>query len=510
MIQRHEAGSRIPVRLTLPVIWAMVALAGIFLAANLLPVAPNDFWWHVRAGQWMVEHTLIPTTDLFSFTRAGQPWVYQAWIAEIASALVLRAGGLPLVLLLHALTLTAGYGLLLLACRRAAGGDLRSAAIATLLAAFASPNWNVRPQIASIPLFALTLYLLERNAGRQEGGQVARSGRARLWQDPWLWILPPLFAFWANTHGGFVFGLALLGACALAEGYEWLRRKRPFPLQLAVVAALCGLATLATPTGFGMADYVLGFVRHPATLMGNLEFTSPTIRYLDGQAFFGFTVLWVVVLVASRYRPAPRETIRLLLFAALALMARRNMIWFCLAAAPPLAAGLHTWVGRMASRRRAGPGRAGLNRALALLIGVLAILSLPWLRPYLPIRSLAHDYLAGGTPVKAVQFLCNDARPRRTFNEQGYGSYLIWACPALPVFIDTRIELYPLEQWEDYLNASAGRYDWEAILERYRIDTLLLDRRAQGPLISAARASPYWRVTYEDEQSVILERAGEM
>jgi hypothetical protein len=494
--------TRRPGRLTLPRIWALAALAGIFLAANLIPVTPNDFWWHVRAGQWIVEHGRTPTTDLFSFTRLGEPWTYQSWLAEIAYSLVMRAGGLPLVILLHAIILTAAYALLLLTCRRAALGDLRSAALATLLAAFGSPNWNVRPQSVSILLFAVTLFLVERNTVRQVGQ------RAWIWQDPALWLLPPLFVLWANAHGGFVFGLVLLGSYLLARGYGWIRHGERFPAQLAMVTLLCALATLVTPSGPGMLDYVLGFVRHPATVNLNVEFMPPTIRSLDGQLFFGFVILWFVLLLAARYRPSARDTIRLLVFGVLALMARRNMIWFCMVAAPPLAASLHTWVSRMKSRSDANPGRSWINVALVALIGALAVLSLPWFRPYLPIRSLARNYVAAGTPTEAVAHLCRDAQARRTFHEQRYGSYLIWACPDLPVFIDTRIELYPLEQWDDYLAASAGRYDWEAILDRYRIDTLLLDKEAQKPLIDAAKASPRWRVTYEDEQTVIFEKTG--
>jgi hypothetical protein len=489
------------------VIWALVALAGIFLAANLIPVTPNDFWWHVRVGEWIVQHGQIPTTDLFSFTQYGQPWTYQSWLAEIAFSLLMRAGGLPLTLLLQSMVLASAYALVLLACRLAVSGDLRSAALATLLAAFGSPNWNLRPQTWSILLFAATLYLIERNARREGAEQVPHSGWARLTQDPGLWVLPPLFVLWANTHGGFVFGLALLGSYLLARAYGWVRQRQVFPVQLAVVTVMCVLAVLVTPSGLGMVNYLLGFVRHPATMNLNLEFMPPTIRSLDGQLFFGFVVLFIALLLASRHRLTARDAIRLLVFGVLALMARRNMIWFCMVAAIPLAASLHVWVGRATARQGAVPGRPRMNVAFVVLIGLLVVLSLPWLRPYLPIRNLARDYVSSQTPVKAVASLCEDAEGRRTFHEQGYGSYLIWACPELPVFIDTRIELYPSEQWEDYLNLSAGRYDWEAILDRYRIDTLLLDRQAQKPLIDAATASPDWQVIYQDEQSVILERA---
>ena len=63
-----------------------------------------------------------------------------------------------------------------------------------------------RPFLITYLLMAITLWILER--------------RRR------LWLLPPLFIFWANAHGGYFMGWVLLGAyCGEAL---WLRlRKRP-------------------------------------------------------------------------------------------------------------------------------------------------------------------------------------------------------------------------------------------------------------------------------------------
>jgi hypothetical protein len=87
---------------TLPQLWALVTLGGIFALLGLWLVHPNDFWWHVRAGGWIVDHGRLPWVDLFSFTRAGEPWAYQSWLMEVVFYLLLRAGDLPLVIFLNA------------------------------------------------------------------------------------------------------------------------------------------------------------------------------------------------------------------------------------------------------------------------------------------------------------------------------------------------------------------------------------------------------------------------
>ncbi len=486
--------------ITLPQVWALVALAGIFIILNLTLVRPQDFWWHVRAGQWIVEQGRVPTTDLFTYTRLGTPFTYQMWLMEVIFYLLLQAGGLPLVIFFHAVTITAAYALLLRTSWRAAKGNLRWAALATLAAAaLGINNWNVRPQTISFPLFALTLFILDRSVG-QGSAAVKPAPRA-------LWLLPPLFAFWANAHGGFVFGLALLGACLLAQLFDWLRHARRFPTQLVLVTLLSGAATLATPAGLGMAGYVLGFMRNPVTQSLNVEFQPLTVRSIDGLFFFGLCTALIVLLLASRHRLTSFEATRLLLFGGLALMASRDVAWFGFVAAPVAAACLSELGARhVQSRTPAGRARPRLNQAVLGLAGMLAVLSLPWFRPHLPLPTARQAYLSPETPVRAAQFLRNLSPAPRPFHSETDGSYLIWALPDVPVFADTRIELYPAQQWLDYLAVLQARYNWQAILDRYGVDTLLLERSSAGPLIKAAEASPTWELAYSDGQSLVFRK----
>jgi hypothetical protein len=480
--------------LTLTQLWAIVVLGCIAAFVSLGTVQANDFWWHVRAGQWILEHRQVPTVDLFSYTRIGQPWAYQSWLMEVAYYLLLQAGGLPLVILFQALLITAAYALLLRLAWEACG-ELRLAAWATLAAAAVSfGNWTVRPQTISFPLFVLVLYAITRPQPRSLRRQ---------------WWLVPVFCLWANAHGGFIFGLGLLGTSFLAEAWAWVRRRAPFPAEALALAALCVAATLATPLGVRMIPYVLGFLRHPITQTINIEFMPPSVRTLDGKLFFAYAILWVSVALASGYRPRLCEALRLLAFAALALLAVRSEPWFGIVAAPSLAAGLGQWSGAHGQ----GVPRRNLpiaNQSLALLVGLLVLCTLPWFRPYLPLPE-RRGWLSPETPVAAVAALrrlpaATVGQPRRVFHSEGAGAYLIWAAPEIPVFIDTRFELYPEAQWLDYIALAQGRYNWQALLDRYQVDTLFLLREGHKSLLAAASASPLWQQVYEDAQTVILQR----
>lgn len=486
---------------SLPQLWAIVCLGGIFIILSLQLIHPHDFWWHVRVGQWIVENRRLPDTDLFSFTRAGAPYGYQMWLMQVVLYSLFHAGGPPLVIIVQAVAITGAYWLLLRVNCRACAGDLRWASLATFAAAVIGvTNWNVRPQTVSFLLVGLTMYLLDRDAAQSLGGDTPHHKRRLVW---WL---PLLFVVWANAHGGFVFGLALVGAALGARLVAWMRRQSAFPARMALSAAASAGTTLLTPLGPRMLDYVLGFVRHPVTRSLNTEFMPPTIQTTTGQLFFGFAAILIVLVLASHRRPTTDEAVRLLVFGVLALMAVRNVVWFGFAATPTMAASIARLAADRRRRQSTRAGRQRINLALAGMIALVVAFSLPWFRPWLPLPSQLRGYVSSDTPVEGVDFLRALPSPRRVFHSESFGSYMIWASPEVPVFIDTRVELYPPSQWYDYLALGYARHDWETILERYGVDTLLLERGEHDQLIEAASRTPGWNQSYADEQAVIFER----
>ena len=111
------------------------------------------------------------------------------------------------------------------------------------------------------------------------------------------------------------------------------------------------------------------------------------------------------------------------------------------------------------------------------------------------------------TPIAATDFLLAEKPPGPIFNDIAFGSYLAWAAqPDYPVFVDPRIELYPLDVWLDYLQISAAQDGWEQRLAHYNVQTLMLSPE-QSALINAARASMDWTEIYADAAAVILTRA---
>jgi hypothetical protein len=136
------------------------------------------------------------------------------------------------------------------------------------------------------------------------------------------------------------------------------------------------------------------------------------------------------------------------------------------------------------------------------VIGLLLLLALPWVKPWLDLPPEVGALVHPTTPIAAVEALRADpARPERLFHDMGYGSYLIWADPEQKVWADPRIELYPLAQWLEY-GRLASAVDAEELLAKYAVDGLLLSNEGQADLVAWAKARPAeWELRYSDEES---------
>jgi hypothetical protein len=119
----------------------------------------------------------------------------------------------------------------------------------------------------------------------------------------------------------------------------------------------------------------------------------------------------------------------------------------------------------------------------------------------------APQLYAAETPVAAAEYMRANPTEGRLYNEMGYGSYLDWALyPAAQVFVDPRVELYPLEIWQDYLAIRDAR-DYNALLiDKYDIRRVLLDRFIQPKLAAALAADPRWEREYADMRAEIYRR----
>ncbi len=466
---------------TTGVLWLGVVLFFLLSIFILLPIQPNDFWWYLRLGKTITTAHIIPSTDSYTFTRAGQPIIYHSWLSAVVMWGAYHWGGPTLTVLLRAMLLAVFYVLIWQTCRLAGAGP-RLAALLMLLAALAgSNNWAMRPQLFSYPLFALTLL----------GVWQWRRGKIG-----WLWVLPFTMALWVNLHGAFVLGFLLVGAALVGGGGN--RRA------LAIALTAMALATLINPRGMGAWGYVWALLTDPASQHLGAEWHPLTVSVWQGWVFLGWLLALPLATTRAGKTLSATDWLWFLGFGGMALTALRYVIWFAAVLAPLTGVLLTPTVGRWVDRRQS-PGIPALNGLLLLMLLALPLTLLPGVRERWWQQSL--PVLSPNTPVQATEWLATHPElPGPLWSDLAFSSYLIYALPERPVWIDTRFELFPLEHWEQYRHIAQARFDWEYLLTQNGIRLLLLDPKREPALVQAVGQSLGWAEVYRDTTAVIFTR----
>jgi hypothetical protein len=348
-----------------------------------------------------------------------------------------RTGGFGLLVISNALCTVAAWVLVAAACRRRTA-SLRLVAAAVLAGYLAAaPALSARPQMFSVLLFAVEVYLLE----------VARTRpRVALW-------IPLLMPLWANLHGAFAVGLGLLAIEAIAV---W-RRDRQGVLRFLAVGVLSGIGLLANPWGAGVLAYDARLPTNQVVTGMVTEWAPATVRDPTGAMLTG--AMGIVAMVAARSRACarvPDQLLRMALLAGLALWAVRASVWFGLALPVAICALARERPPRPAEVDRGVPFVSGLVLA-ALAVALVGALP-PVCRAIVPDAASRPELTAA--PSAAASWLAANQQPGRMFNFQPWGSYLEFRLgPRIQPAVDSRIELLPAERWREYLAIAAGRWD---------------------------------------------------
>lgn len=464
-------------------------------------ITDPDFWWHLRTGQLIFETRAIPHADIFSFTAQGKEWVTHEWLAEVLIYAIYKLSGWGGLVVSFSLVMTAA---LWVAYRRAAevaphpyvaGGAVLLGALAT------APTWGVRPQMISFLFTSVYVAVL---------GDYARSKQTKS-----LWWLVPLMLVWANMHGGYALGLALIGltgaGLALDElvGERGERRLFVRLRPLLFVFAACVLVVPLNPNGLRMFSYPFETLTSHAMHAYIEEWFTPNFHLLISQPLALLIFATFAALALSPKKARCGELLLLCVSCYAALRAWRNIPFFALVAMPLLAE--HAWQ-LLTSRARCGwlsapeKREVGTKAWVQLALNALLLICVP---VGLCIANVAkvvarQTTIEGETyPAAAVEFLRARPESGAIYNEYGWGGYLIWKLyPQREVYIDGRADVYGDAFMEETLGMMAGERDWREPLERYGVRTVLI--KPNTPLASLLRQDETWRSVYEDQQAVIF------
>ncbi|RZM35949.1 MAG: hypothetical protein EOP67_09080 [Sphingomonas sp.] len=456
--------------------FAPLAAFATFAFTIIVPTAlrDGDTGWHLATGAWIVAHARVPTTDPFSFTATGQPWVAHEWLSELAMYASYRAAGWSGLIVLIGAAMATLFALVAYEIRR--WMTTRASIVALLLLVTGLlPSLLARPHIVALPILAAWLIVLLH-------------ARERDRPPPLGFAL--LMLLWANAHGSFVFGLALVGIFALealiaaapSDRYRVVRDWGAFGVACAVAAA-------ATPAGLN--GLVFPFYVDRLKLLAHLNEWQPA----DFATLSGLEAILLATLAFLLLRPVRIPPVRLLLVLGvlhLALQHTRQEIVLVVVGILILAEPLgKAWAVNTAP---AATPRRG-ERSIGILILLLAI-ALASYRIAVPV--IRAD--SAGIPATALRHLPPPLRGRRVFNEYSFGGSLILT--GIRPYIDGRSDMYGDPFTLDYFRIATGDAGrWRAANAYWHFGWTILPPRSR--LIAILDHDPAWRRVYADDIAVI-------
>jgi hypothetical protein len=514
-----------PARSALPSVGDIIFLALLFLLLARLPnfvFADASTGWHLVTGQYIIDNLRVPHRDLISYTFPDKPWVAYEWLFDAVAALLVRAGGLPLLAVVIASAIAFLFALLYRDARRA-GLQFQIALVVTLVGAVASSvHWLARPEIFTffgVYIFARCLEALHRN-------QVSAPAAAA--------ALGATMLVWANAHPAFILGLGMILIYAAAEALAALTGRVPSgqerrtalapAVEFSGVALTAAAASLINPNGASLYPYIAALLRATAVRYGFAEWMSPVFH---GDAYaVALELLFaiaVIGLAASRRRLWLGQLLVLLAFAHFALEARRNVPLFVIVAVPAAASLLAAMdAGTLLGAAGGGTGwavqAAGRWKRLTETFDDMERRCTLHIAPIAAVIVLAASCVAAAhlrgvpalvhsgfdpteVPTTALAEVSRAGLPwNRGFAMDNWGGYIRYET-GHRVFIDDRPDFYGTAFYERYIETIAARPKWNKLLDDYRIQWVLVPKNV--PLVVVLRQAG-WRLDAEDRAAYLF------
>jgi hypothetical protein len=477
----------------------LLTLAGLLVTVGVIAfnlkfsVLDLDIWWHLKAGDWIVQHRTVPHTGLFSWTAADRPWVAYSWGYEV---LMSRAyawfGLLGIGVYGTLLTLGVAYFIYWMA-RRLSGRFWLACMLAVVTCSAFLFNLMPRPVFFSMMLFCVTLTLVL---------EAHRTGRAQL-----LYWLPLVFLLWANLHIQFIYGLFVVGlllAVNLAQwlaarlGWEpaWLLPPKLSAATLAAVFAACLIATCIGPYSYHLYQVIFqyGQAKVPYRMIMELQ----PLNFRAGSHYVQLLLMAFAFFAVGRRRQV--DVFKLLLLSIAGAVAFRTMrdAWFiCIPAAACIADTL-------AGDDEPKPKETWLQKVTVAAVVAVSLLVFAGSTDF-NTRGLDRA-ISGFLPVNAVNYLRKNPAPGPLYNTLDWGGFLIWYMPNYPVAIDGRTDLYGDELDEQFFTTANGAPSY--INDAYLNQAGVVILQKSNNLVSILQADSRFQLVYQDQLAAVFVRSG--
>ncbi|MCH9654177.1 MAG: hypothetical protein K0U86_16460 [Planctomycetes bacterium] len=500
----------------------------------------SDIWGHVSYGDWILANQSLPQYDPFLSLAEGVRCIDAAWLSQIIFAKINGVWGVRGLSHIFALTVFTTHVLFWFAFYLKSGRVGVSTLASFLLVVIASSRIAIiRPEIFGTLCVAILLVIMawsekydsiksnllpedDLDHSLKQTQKIPKTLLISLYFG-----IPLIFLAWANLHGSFVVGLAILGLQFLGRVIEvgwrtrslieicsdkWVRR-------WLVVTELSVCGALLNPYHIDLFINSLTFPRNP-NLKDVLEWEPLEFRDAEGIWFCASWVLMLGLFRRSREAIRTADVLRVGLLSLAVIIGVRMIGWFSVvfvyAMVPHLA-------NVMPGKRQQGQSQAtGTSEKMSFwakkspVITAFCVLII-WFG--FAFSNIATPLFGGtprkidkiysqGTPRKLTEFLKLHPPQGQVWNPQWWGDWLVWdGPPGMNVFMTTNaVHLSPPRVWKDYLGIARANRGWQSAAEKYNVSTFIVHKEKQVKLDEQVRRLKGFEIVYEDDLGIVVTR----
>jgi hypothetical protein len=464
-----------------------------------LLMSDGDTGWHIRTGDWILQHWSFVYQDIFSFTKPGAPWFAWEWLTDVQLSVLHSALGVKGILMFGIVLASLFCGLLFRHMVWRGANVFVALPLALVGFGAATVHLLARPHLWTMVLVAASVWLIQRDL---------RS------PTRWIWMLLPVTAVWTNLHGGWLALVSILGLVSVGTAFEAMLGESPWRVarRYLVLAAGCFASSLVNPYGWRLHAHMLEYLSADwiRELVG--EFKSPSFRS-ENMAQFEWIMLGALLAAGLSLRRRRFVAPLLILFwAHSSLTSARHIPLFVAVSLPFLADEIQTlWnyltngatrnstpaiLQSLAEEAQSGIGRMSVWAVIPFLVVASPLLSIPWPK----------DFPALRFPVGMVARHQELLSRSRVYTEDQWADYLIYKLsPRVSVFFDGRSDFYGEKLSREYCDLMNATFQWRQLLAKYRFDAALI--RPGCALAAVMKESPDWRVVDDDTKGILFVRA---
>lgn len=447
------------------------------LFMSILFIKDSDYFWHVKAGEYMFNNGIL-TKDVFSWFMDGKYWMSHEWAFDYLIYLLKYLFGGAHLFIYSFVCIVTLIMILFFTNKKNYLKNIIFTLIWIVGFLIFSSYIQARPHLLSFSFVALTiwfLYDLFRNENSKK-----------------IYLLPLVTVLWANFHGGssnlsylFCLMFAIVGLFKFSfTKIEANRISRKQVLKYLSVAFMCALVICVNPHGVKMLVYPYTNIMD-TVMVSFISEWQPTV--LSNSGHYPYFILLVLIGFVALFSKEKIQFIDLALFGISAVLGLKSIRFWG-----------YTYIlmsyviFNYVPERKADKG----TTRILFMLGVI------FLGIFMTNLNMVEKEYSSNVISKEMIEVIKKESPKRLFNMYDYGGELIYN--DIDVFVDGRADLYSRYNLSDYSNLSMLKGDYIKIIDKYNFDYFLVT--SKYPINTYLHYNGDYEIVFDDEDMLLYKK----